>query len=60
MFNKNKTNKIIFKAQREHSQFLSPIPKPASNIIPDWYKKEKNHNKDPEALERTHNKRPKK
>jgi hypothetical protein len=43
VFNKNKTNKIIFKAQREHSQFLSPIPKPASNIIPDWYKKEKNY-----------------
>lgn len=43
MFNKNKTKKIIFKAQREHSQFLSPMPKPASNIIPEWYRKEKNY-----------------
>lgn len=42
MFNNNKTKKIFFKAQQEHSQFLSPIPKPASNIIPEWYKKEKN------------------
>jgi hypothetical protein len=42
MFKKNNSKKIIFKAQREHSQFLSPIPKPASNVIPDWYKKQKN------------------
>jgi hypothetical protein len=42
MFNKNKTNKIIFKAFSEHSEFLTDMPKPASNIVPDWYKKEKN------------------
>jgi hypothetical protein len=42
MFNKNKTKKIIFKAQQEHARFLTPIPKPASNIIPEWYRKEKN------------------
>jgi hypothetical protein len=42
MFGKDKAKKIIFKSQQEHSQFLTPIPKPASNIIPEWYKKEKN------------------
>lgn len=42
MFKKDKAKKIIFKAVTEHSQFLSPIPKPSSNIIPDWYKKQKN------------------
>ena len=39
---KNNNKKIIFKAQQEHSQFLSSIPRPASTIIPDWYKKQKN------------------
>lgn len=40
MFNKNK--KIIFKAQEEHAQILSPMPKPSSKTIPSWYKKQKN------------------
>jgi len=42
MFNVNKSKKILFKAFAEHSQFLTSIPKPASNIIPEWYKKQKN------------------
>ena len=39
---KHGSKKIIFKAQQEHSQFLSSIPKPAATIIPEWYKKQKN------------------
>jgi hypothetical protein len=42
MFKKNNIKKIIFKARKEHSQFLSPMPKPALNLVPDWYKKQKN------------------
>lgn len=38
---KNK-NKIIFRAQEEHAQIITPMPKPMSNIIPEWYKKQKN------------------
>ncbi len=42
MFNKkNNKKKIIFTAQEEHAQFLTPTPKPASNIIPEWYRKQK-------------------
>jgi hypothetical protein len=43
MFKKNNLiKKIIFKATNDAAQFLADIPKPSSNIIPDWYKKEKN------------------
>jgi hypothetical protein len=42
MFKKNNIKKIIFKARKEHAQFLSPMPKPASNLVPEWYKKQKN------------------
>lgn len=42
MFGKDKNPVIIFKAVSEHSQFLTPMPKPSSNIIPEWYKKQKN------------------
>jgi hypothetical protein len=38
---KNNKKKIIFTAQEEHAQFSTPIPKPASNIIPEWYRKQK-------------------
>lgn len=43
MFNKKgSAKKIIFKAQEEHAQVITPIPKPMSNIVPQWYKKQKN------------------
>ena len=39
---KNNIKKIIFKAQEAHAQIFTPMPKPMSNIIPEWYKKQKN------------------
>ena len=49
MFKKN-TKRIIFKAQKEHSQFLTSIPKPSATVIPEWYKKQKNFSNNENSL----------
>lgn len=52
MFGKDKAKKIVFKAQEEHAQFISPAPKPASNIVPDWYKKARNYSNGENSFEK--------
>jgi hypothetical protein len=42
MFNKNNIKKIIFKAHEEHAQIVTPMPRPMTSVIPEWYKKQKN------------------
>jgi len=52
-----KNKKIIFEASSQHSEILLSPPTPATNVVPEWFKKQKNYSNDENNILKAHKKR---